>query len=379
MLKKVFFLVIFFLVLTKWVQIVEAQTPASCLNGCKYEISGDTVRAINCSGYTFRGLVFQCNGPLSLGEGGRCEDKGVHPGFEKIISDQTGVSNVSLGTPPLCKSRQADLTVVGRPPGDTICPPENPSCSDALPCGGSANYVTGEGDQSDCQAPTPTTKPIMSPTPTPLPPSLSASISCSPRRINLSWTFSAATDDFHVRRCEGTNCNPLLTGVLLTKVPKTQFSYQDTTVLNGVIYRYVVRSHVHATGVFRNSNIIQKTINCSISATIGPAITDTPTPTRTPTPTPIPPAACESVTISKTGGSPGTTIRLGDTLEFKAVGTSPVIPIKSIRMILKISNRVKLDVYVPAVRNGTQYTATYSNYQVDETGNFQISTEVITQ
>jgi hypothetical protein len=100
---------------------VATSTPSIPPGGdsCRYVVGGGTVSvAGDCSGYTFRALVFQCNGSASLGNQGRCEDKGIHPGFESIVSDNTVAGNgasVSIGGIPNCKSRQADLTVVGRP------------------------------------------------------------------------------------------------------------------------------------------------------------------------------------------------------------------------------------------------------------------------
>lgn len=158
-------------------------TPGGGGNGnlCRYVNTGTNVSVDgNCSGYTFRKLVFQCNGPLSLSSTQRCEDKGIHPGFESIIEDQTGATSVSLGSISNCKSRQADLIVIGRPAGDTICPAGNPSCSDELP--GTprvANYVKAGGSQSNCgggrqqeqqqTVPTATSAPNPTPTPTPAP------------------------------------------------------------------------------------------------------------------------------------------------------------------------------------------------------------------
>lgn len=129
--------------------------PLTPIGDCRYVNSGQTVSVTgDCSGYSFRGLVFRCNGPLSLSPTGRCEDKGIHPGFEAITFDQTGITSVSLGSVPNCKSKQADLTVVSRP--------NNRLSGDELPGTPRVpNYVLADGNQSGCGS---------TPTPTPTPP-----------------------------------------------------------------------------------------------------------------------------------------------------------------------------------------------------------------
>lgn len=119
---------------------------------CRYtrdEAAGAVGLAGNCSGYTFRALVFECNGPSSLGNNGRCEDKGIHPGYQSTPVDQPGATSVNIGSVGNCKSRQADLIVTGRPEGD-------PLDGDNLP--GTpvvANFIIKDGNQSGCNTPPP--------------------------------------------------------------------------------------------------------------------------------------------------------------------------------------------------------------------------------
>ena len=89
--------------------ITPSPTPNSS-TACRYVNDGNTVTlAGNCTGYTFRALVFQCASQLV---GGKCEGSG-----STIIHDQPNATsvNINMGTVPACGSRQADLIVTSRP------------------------------------------------------------------------------------------------------------------------------------------------------------------------------------------------------------------------------------------------------------------------
>lgn len=122
---------------------------------CRYVNDGNTVSlAGDCSGYTFRALLFECDGSASAGEDGKCEP-GKHDGYLSTITDTTGATSVSIGSTPACRSRQADLIVVSRPdslPGDEL--PGTPRV---------ANFIIRDGDQSNCGTTVPSTKPSGSP------------------------------------------------------------------------------------------------------------------------------------------------------------------------------------------------------------------------
>lgn len=76
--------------------------------GCRYVNDENTVSLAgnNCDQYTFRALVFTCNGPLV---GGKCEGSG-----STITQDTPNARSVSIGSAS-CGSKQADLIVTSRP------------------------------------------------------------------------------------------------------------------------------------------------------------------------------------------------------------------------------------------------------------------------
>lgn len=106
-----------------------------------------SVAGTNCDQYTFRALVFACNGHLV---NGRCEDR--------IIQDTPNATSVSIGSAPSCGSKQADLIVTSRP-NDGLCPSGAASCTDELP--GTprvANFLVADSS-SVCGGTNPSTPP----------------------------------------------------------------------------------------------------------------------------------------------------------------------------------------------------------------------------
>lgn len=121
---------------------------------CRYVNDGNTVSlAGDCSGYTFRSLLFECDGSASAGQDGKCEP-GYHDGYLSTITDSTGATSINIGSVPACRSRQADLIVVSRP-NDGLSGDELPGTPRV------ANFIIRDGDQSNCAVggqPSPSTR-----------------------------------------------------------------------------------------------------------------------------------------------------------------------------------------------------------------------------
>ncbi len=108
-------------------------------DGCRYVNNGSTVSlAGNCTGYTFRALVFACNGHLV---NGRCD--------ERTIQDTPNATSVSIGAAPSCGSKQADLIVTSRP-NDGLAGDELPGTPRV------ANFITADSSGT-CSVSTPPT------------------------------------------------------------------------------------------------------------------------------------------------------------------------------------------------------------------------------
>lgn len=133
--------------------------------------------------------------------------------------------------------------------------------------------------------PTPTPTPIPTPTPTPLPspppaPTLSATGSCAPLQVTLSWTASTGASEYRIERCSGATCNNFAQIAVDPASP-----YVNTGLANNTAYRYRIRAYSQTTNLLSNYSNISTATTCALPT---PTPTPVPTPTPTPTPTPFP-------------------------------------------------------------------------------------------
>lgn len=107
--------------------------------------------------------------------------------------------------------------------------------------------------------------------------------------------------------------------------------------------------------------------------------TKTPTGKLTRTPTPISAPSCDQITIEKRAGSPGNTIKIGDTVRFTAYGTTQGVPIISFKFVLTLKGSKLFSKKISASRLPDGRYTGYTDYTLNQGGDHTITVTVLTK